>query len=246
MHGGFVRASSEDLGLPARQLFLQAVADVAPAVLVTLRASVLSLCSQALAEDRSEYLRGRERGVLEMWESPVWQEFEREVQSWAARWHLTDAWVLEAARDTAHSWDYEMQTNSEPRPGWLYGRYSYAWHEGWRMAIEVRGWEPGEEPRRQAEKRIHAEISRQVKAYFERIEAIAVRQGFRPLAPSRNREGAAKEQQVHRHFRWLAEWQVLGTTHARIAEAYSVSPRSVADAIRKRASEIDLTLRARR
>lgn len=231
-----------DLGQPARRMFLDAVAEVAPMVLVRLRESVLPLFSQAIAEDRRAHLQGGQLGQQEA--SPAGEAFDRELRRWGAQWHLTDDWILLAAERTAGSWDGEARLKIPPRPGWLLGRDRYAWPESRKLMIEVDpGWEPGLEPRSEAASRLEDAVKAQLRDYLKRIEALALTRGFVPMKASRRREEEGKKTKVHRHFRWLAQWQVLSMTRAEIADKEEVAVRSVAEAIATRSQEIGLTLR---
>jgi hypothetical protein len=241
-----MRASSEELGVQARQLFLTAVAEVEPEVLRTLRLMVLPICREALAQDLENYLEGRQRGVIEFWESPLWADFEQALHKWAKQWHLTDHWILEAAKHTAHTWDYVEQLGDELEPGWLYGRYSYARPENTQLLVEARGWEPLNETRQEAKDRLHQEAERQITQHLDRVAAHALNLGYKPLPTHRSREPGVTEPKIPRHYRWLALYQVKRMTQEEIADASSVASRTVGLAIAKLAPEIGLTLRSRR
>ena len=240
-----MRASSEELGVQGRHLFLEAVANVEPEVLRSLRQSVFPFCRQALAEDSENYMKERRRGAFSGWQSPIWEEFELALQAWARSWRLTDHWILEAAKHTAHTWDYVEQLGDEPEPGWLYGRYSYAHPENAQLLVEARGWEPSDETRQKAEERLRREAKRQIKQHLDRVETHALNLGYKPLPPHRSREPGVTKPKIPRHYRWLAEYQVKRMTQEKIADASSVASRTVGLAIAKLAPEIGLTLRSR-
>jgi hypothetical protein len=86
----------------------------------------------------------------------------------------------------------------------------------------VKGWHPQTEPRQEAERRILAELQKQVRDYLTGAEAIAKDQYRLVKSPIKMQA---------EHFTWFVRYQVLGESLASIATPARTDPPTVQRAI---------------
>lgn len=160
------------------------------------------------------------------------------VHGWAERWRLAAEWVVELAKETTLVWTREPQAFREPRwafpPVILHGILG---DDAEQFTFTHRGWEPVLFSRTEIEDVVRDRFESSLRAYLDRIEAVAEHRGLRRIQDSR--EGAA-------HLRWLARYQVGLESMPKIAARVGRERSTIGAGIRGAAELIDLKVRAPR
>lgn len=239
--------------LKGRRRFLRIVGQCVPAVLETLGGDVY----RALVEGaRSKGAAPSE--VLDMvrYLHPIsnldyGREFAGALERWQTQWNLVEPWVWEAAVASLSRWDSALRRHpdsalTEPifwpglwANGWLDPLQFSANHQHFRF--EHSWWLPTKLSRATYQEQIRAAFEDELRAYIDRVEALADAAGLRKVKRKRPRRGETPEL----HFEWLARFQVQEWTHKEIAERYrNVDPKTVAAACRNVSEMIGLTRRS--
>jgi hypothetical protein len=211
-----------------RTVFLQRVAHVAPEVLTSLADAVLPAFRAAWEESQPFvrthfFLRGRAAldRIPDELRGPSLPTFGAALDAWANRWHLSDAWILDAALSTLRLWT----THPEKLAGPLY------WWDPWGAGAPqpttlTLHWSPITQEWADFEEAALKELER----YRIKVERWAREQRLK-RAPEKR---ARRDGDAGLHFEWLARWQVQGWPHLSSA---------VEKAVKETAALIGLTLR---
>jgi hypothetical protein len=201
---------------------MEAVSEVAPWILTDLRDQVLPVYNAARKD------RGFNERHLESWESvlsstpthrPYLLKLKTRIMQFASDHHLDAEWACAIFLRTVREWSPSIAkiaaTSSRPLP-WAYPPGSA------RFALS-RGEEHDQEVAREQHKSGKA---------------------FTKLAEQRGFKRSTLKHDV-RHFRWLAQFQVLGLSHERIAAEDKQKPsrKTVAEALDRTAALLPLRLR---
>jgi len=225
-----------------RQIFLYVVSRVEPAVLGTLRDEVHGVYLETSRDLDHPDTAGA-------------------MRAWAARWNLSEPWVLEYARQTLEAWGMTRWKPGEPHPprrGMRIGNWpdrpakELRWEFGHRVAfprveppqpppVRVIPWEPT-----LVRWTDYAAAQReQFDLWLTRYRAIVDRWAAEnDMAPT-TRKRSRRDDGPLAHYEWLARWQVQGWTQQAIGKHYGRrEEKTVADAIRRTSELIGLARRS--
>lgn len=231
-----------------------AIEDDAPEVLESLYSDVFPLCSS-----HRTYMEQYEQEMgltyidkaLEYYNAGgMPTDYGNALVVWLKRWNLTEDWLLDMARSTLGQWRNVQDVPDFPHLGYrTLGRLE--WHlelytqapnghldfEFDRFHCYPQSWDPFVESRKQFRDRFMERFEKQLDAYLDKVDGMAVAQGVVPTPEKRNLE----------HFVWTVRYQVLGLSYRQIADRYAeggdLDKETVRDAVRKTADFIGLRLR---
>lgn len=166
---------------------------------------------------------------------------DEELGAWASRWHLSEPWVLEVARDSIEWW---AVSKPEPLTWSLIGPEKGALVPPV-PSLDLGPWWPWFETRQEAERRLRKDFPKRLKAYLDGVQASLEEQGL--SRPQEKRSNLAEHADIGgdaaQHFTWLALYQCQEMSHQTIADQLNRDRRSVGKALKKTADMIGLTLR---
>lgn len=259
--GEYVDASGGIPRIVARQLFLEALAEVEPAAVAELTEDPLVLAVSlrpllASPDDEMALLESFRRLTREpppeKEDDLVWLALH--TRRWAERWTLSAAehgWAHLSAMWSVLAWADALLRGEEPDIALKYpgAETTVAPRlpaeplpvatqpaEGSSpLSFASTFWNPHAETRAAATGRILAGFTRQMHDQLDKVEAAARDLGAKPT-PSK-RTGAE-------HFRWLVRYQVKGESLTEIARDACKEKQTVAEAVHETAALIGLPLRA--
>src|SRR5262249_18397604 len=183
---------------------LPAIEQLAPDVIERLASEVFPVYRRA-ARQLTGYPLTDPRALDALTQQPhcpaAFHALREALARWSARWHLEDPGLLVRALETLLHWHHHPAQKK---------KMEWAIHGPAApcpcphvadVHFRAKGWHPQTEPRQQAERRILAELRREVRDYLARIEAIAKDQYGLVKSPIKT--------QVE-HFTWFVRYQVLG------------------------------------
>jgi hypothetical protein len=219
----------------------------------------------ARVDGKADYVQERARQEPEWltwpWDDPRWPAAEEArplvrslrdgIRAWGTLWHLVDSWILTEAltfvvilanrrranaRLIAEATRYGSSASLtlDPEPlGFEYPRYiDVAWVPSFRL--ELQGWNPNWQDwptyKKITEKAVKAALAE------HRQTALLLGQEMSDGTPGKNLDAS-------KHFRWLAEFQVLEMSYSALARRNGVSTRTVEERIPETAKLIGLRLR---
>ncbi len=213
--------------LKARALFLDAVAQLKPEVLQSLREGAYKEWLQVAPNPLPS-------GFDPCVEDGKVTPFRNSLQNWCGNWHLPDHWCREWVLATLDHW---RQSGNDQPLEWC----DQWWFEDLSSLYSAKqfrflhcAWHPSDERWPEYEKKLKARFEKKLKTY--RTEAY--------MRLKRMGEPIPTEYRNPCHFHWLAGYQVRGWSRERIGKATGQdSHRTVGQAINKLAEYIGLTLR---
>jgi hypothetical protein len=245
----------------ARELFLHVVSNIEPLVLEDLRQLSNRIRNFQPISLEWELVNVDTRLALS----------RKGLKQWGERWHLTDRWCLDWASQTIGSWQQNPLSTSwfhsalvyQGNVDVLHFNFNYTaqpwnpFHETWEdykkyvksmanavLEVQLEGHNPAPDltacsPREAMRRKAEADKLR-IPGYREKVERLTEQPG---LEKTRTKREIA-------HFYWLAGYQVLGWSAARIVDALdepgsrpTEKRRGVEQRIRELARQIDLKLR---
>lgn len=259
--GEYVDPSGAIPTIVARQLFLEALAEVEPAAVAELADEPLILAVSVRPLMGSP---GDEMALLESFrrltqEPPPEKEDDLvwlvlHTRQWAERWTLSAAehgWAHLSAMWSVFAWADTLLRGEKPDIALRYPGAETTvaprlptepLPEEVRLAegssplsFAPTFWNPHAETRAAATGRILAGLTRQMHGQLDKIEAAARDLGAKPT-PSKRTGGE--------HFRWLVRYQVKGESLTEIARDACKEKQTVAEAVHGTAALIGLPLRA--
>ncbi len=203
----------------ARKLFLDAVAEVAPEVLNTLRTDVFPFY------DSEEILTWRN----------VNSELEEALEGWGTKLNLNYDWVYQTALITLWAWYIvKPEALEEIANEWEHETGDY-WmlttNDERKISFNHAGWDPAGEEKGKFKKRIMAEFENYLENYMDNLENFVQERGMDKAPEIRNKE----------QFKWLAMWQVGDySSFGEIAKAVNTSRQRVTLGIQRAAEKCGL------
>ena len=169
-------------------------------------------------------------------------ELKSKLWKWAERFHLSDEWLLDVAAQTLYFWR-ERKDQNEIGSSWGHlptQVFSSIGLDECEFELPADAWDLDTEQWEEFETRVTEELLSRLAAYKERILSLAIDRGYERAPIIKNEE----------HFRWLALYQVQGSSPKDIANHFRIEIRSaeniqntVLKAVRQKAKLISLTLR---
>lgn len=171
------------------------------------------------------------------------ESLERILTDWATAHRVLEGWVLDrllghihdeaAAQGAFPAWFFTI-----PRPP------NVPWPNAFEISVPT--WNPLLETRAEAQKRIFAEVKKQVTASLNEVEEQAEVAGLERVVEKRPRPKKSRRRPDRfLHLEWLVRYQVQGWTYDKIRKEYDLrSIDSVARACRDTAKLLGLTTRA--
>jgi predicted DNA-binding protein YlxM (UPF0122 family) len=221
---------SEDTNLPVQSRFLEAVLELKPEILQSLR---------------------------ELSNAQARRPTQRELKRWARRWNIEADWIVEWA---AHTVKWQREGRSRRWDRFHHPRWSLRsrWERrpptiDQMIKRRVGGADFGDwigEPRTRtmARKRALFAFQRVLTESLQEVGAAAIGAGlFEPTrrrSRGRTNDSRAPKRPTNEVFFWLAGYQTRDWSRRRIADAVDVERNAVGMAIRKLATELSLRLRA--
>lgn len=265
----------------ARMLFLDKIRELEPRVVDELKNVVLPLYSaawRATAPPSRVVEPSKPYGApIEVQGGPAWsgwrfergqwdavegcsveiREFHRALMSWAERWNLAEAWVLDCALRNLGIWRLQQANGMEP-DGFV-GPQFVAIAETKPFDFEYRGWAPELETWSDYKQGRDAKYREYERAYKRKQMEAAEREGFQKSRAIRAGGAGAKIKDTEpdfvedrmsrrsteptRHFEWLVRYHVGCQPCNGIADDYGVDQRTVRRAITEVATLIGVTPR---
>jgi hypothetical protein len=204
---------------------LKAIEEVAPAVVETLAREVFPDYERAagrltvfpVTDPRTLEALTQQPGCR-----PELHALRAALERWAAKWHLHERGLLVRALETLLYWHHHPAQESKrewviqgPEAPCPYPHVAD-------IHLVAKGWHPQTEPRQEAERRILAELQRQVRDHLNRVEAVAKEQHGFVKSPIKMQA---------EHFTWFVRYQVLGESLAMVATTAQTDPPTVKRAV---------------
>ena len=226
----FVPGSWTDPQHRGRELFLSAVAAVAPEALAALERDVGPAARNAEPPDDSV--------DFERWFAA---QVEPLLTPWQKRWNLGESWVRTAAVQTLNDWSAEegLKTIREVWPAMDSLTADLSGYKEQEFIFTAIPWISYQETRKAAEARLRGAFDDYLGGYLDAVEKADQARGMVRSPEKRGRRGEKPDM----HFEWLARFQVQEWSYGKIASYYQVSPRAVEDAVRETSELIGLTRR---